>query len=104
MNALDKGYHFEFELLADMPTVVSDPNSDLIQVIHQVSHQDNIELLALPGTTDTAQFQRNNSNMDVAIYGPGDVNIAHQIDEYIEVDDYLAFIPTFVSIMKTYLS
>lgn len=104
MNALDKGYHFEFELLADMPTVVSDPNSDLIQVIHQVSHQDNIELLALPGTTDTAQFQRNNPNMDVAIYGPGDVNIAHQIDEYIEVDDYLAFIPTFVSIMETYLS
>lgn len=104
MNALDKGYHFEFELLADMPTVVSDPNSDLILVIHQVSYQDNIELLALPGTTDTTQFQRNNPNMDVAIYGPGDVNIAHQIDEYIEVDDYLAFIPTFVSIMETYLS
>lgn len=104
MNALDKGYHFEFELLADMPTVVSDPNSDLILVIHQVSYQDNIELLALPGTTDTTQFQRNNPNMDVAIYGPGDVNIAHQIDEYIEVDDYLAFILTFVSIMETYLS
>lgn len=102
-NAMDRGYQFEFELLADMPTVVSDPNSDLIQVIHQVSHQENIELVALPGTTDTAQFQRNNKEMDVAIYGPGDVNIAHQLDEFIEVDDYLAFIPTYVNIFEAYL-
>lgn len=103
LNGLDKGYQFEFELLADMPTVVSDPESELIQVIHEVSHQDNIELIALPGTTDTAQFQRNNPNMDVAIYGPGDVNIAHQLNEFIEVDDYLAFIPTFVKIIEGYL-
>lgn len=102
-NSMDKGYHFEFELLADMPTVVSDSNSELIQVIHQVSHQDNIEVIALPGTTDTAQFQRNNKTMDVAIYGPGDVNIAHQLDEFIEVDDYLEFIPTFVNIFEGYL-
>lgn len=102
-NAMGKGYKFEFELLADMPTVVSDPESELIQVIHDVSHQDNIDLIALPGTTDTAQFQRNNKTMDVAIYGPGDVNIAHQLDEFIEVDDYLEFIPTFVNIFENYL-
>lgn len=103
-NALDKGYHFELEILADMPPVESDPDSDLIQVIHQVSHQDNIDLVALPGSTDTAQFQRNNQQMDVAIYGPGDVNIAHQLDEFIEVDDYLEFIPTFVNIFESYLN
>lgn len=102
-NAMDKGYKFEFELLADMPTVVSDPESELIQSIHKVSHQDNIDLIALPGTTDTAQFQRNNKTMDVAIYGPGDVNIAHQLDEFIEVEDYLEFIPTFVNIFEDYL-
>lgn len=102
-NAMDKGYNFEFELLADMPTVVADPESELIQVIHEVSHQDNIDLIALPGTTDTAQFQRNNKTMDVAIYGPGDVNIAHQLNEFIEVDDYLEFIPTFVNIIDGYL-
>lgn len=103
LNSLDKGYHFEFELLADMPTVVSDPESELIQVIHQVSHQDDIEVIALLGSTDTAQFQRHNRTMDVAIYGPGDVTIAHEVDEYIEVEDYLAFIPTFQKIMETYL-
>lgn len=103
LNSLDKGYHFEFELLADMPTVVSDPESELIQVIHQMSHQDDIEVIALLGSTDTAQFQRHNRTMDVAIYGPGDVTIAHEVDEYIEVEDYLAFIPTFQKIMETYL-
>ena len=104
LNQQNNGYQFEFVLLADMPTVVSNPESELIQVIHQGSHQDNIDVIALPGTTDTAQFQRNNPTMDVAIYGPGDVNLAHQLDEYIEVDDYLEFIPTFVKIIEGYLT
>lgn len=102
-NAEDDGYKLEFEILADMPDVVSHPNSELIQVIHEVSHQSNMELVALPGTTDTAQFQRRNKDMDVAIYGPGDVNIAHQLNEYIEVAEYLEFIPTFVKIIEAYL-
>lgn len=39
-----------------MPTVVSDTASNFIQVIYQVSDQTNIELIALPGAMDTAQF------------------------------------------------
>lgn len=102
-NALDEVHNIEFEILADMPVVESDPESELIQVIHEVSHQSDIALIALPGTTDTAQFQRRNKNMDIAIYGPGDVNIAHQLNEFIEVEDYLEFIPTFVNIINSYL-
>lgn len=102
-NGKSTGHKIEFEILADMPVVTSNPHSELIQVIHNVSHQTDIEIIALPGTTDTAQFQRRNKDMDVAIYGPGDVNLAHQLNEYIEVDDYLEFIPTFNNIISEYL-
>ncbi|MBG9987918.1 ArgE/DapE family deacylase [Aerococcaceae bacterium DSM 111176] len=102
-NGNSTGHKIEFEILADMPVVTSNPHSELIQVIHDVSHQSDIEVIALPGTTDTAQFQRRNKEMDVAIYGPGDVNLAHQLNEFIEVDDYLEFIPTFNNIISGYL-
>lgn len=98
-----EGYELELEVDADMPPVDSNPESNLIQVIHDQSHESNIDLVALPGTTDTAQFRRKNETMDVAIYGPGDVTLAHQIDEYVEVDQYLDFIGTFKNIISGYL-
>lgn len=42
--------------------------------------------------------------MNIVIYGPGDVNIAHQLGEFIEVADYLNFSPTFVNIFEGYLN
>lgn len=98
-----EGYKLELEVLADMPPVHSDPESDLVKVIHEVSHESDIKMLAIAGTTDTAQFQRNNPKMDVAIYGPGNITNVHKPDEYVEVDQYIEFIETFKKIISAYL-
>ena len=99
-----EGFKLELEVLADMPPVSSNPESDLIKVIHENSHEDDISLIALPGTTDTAQFRRRNENMDVAIYGPGEFSTLHKIDEYVEVEQYLEFIETYKRILSAYLN
>ena len=93
----------ELEVIADMPPVESNPESDLIKVIHENSHESNLELICLPGTTDTAQLRRRNKTMDIAMYGPGNFNVIHKIDEHIEVDQYLQFIETFKRIIPAYL-
>ncbi len=98
------GFKLELEVLADMPPVDSDADSELIRVIHQQSHEADIKLVAMMGTTDTAQFRRRNQTMDVAVYGPGNLNTAHQVDEYVEVDQYLEFIETFKRIISAYLA
>lgn len=98
-----EGFKLELEVIADMPPVSSNPESDLIKTIHENSHESNISLVALPGTTDTAQFRRRNETMDVAIYGPGDFKTLHKIDEYVEVDQYLEFIESYKRIFKAYL-
>lgn len=97
------GFKLELEVLADMPPVTSDPKSDLIKIIHKNSHESDIELIALPGTTDTAQFRRRNEDMDVAVYGPGVFETLHKIDEYVEVDQYLEFIDSYGRIIAAYL-
>ncbi len=97
------GVHLELEVLNDMPPVESDPDSELIQTIKEHSLEKDIQLTAMLGTTDTAQFQRNNKDMDVAIYGPGDINIVHKPDEYVEVEQYLQFIENFKRIIAGYL-
>jgi len=98
-----EGFKLELEVIADMPPVESNPESDLIKVIHENSHESNLELICLPGTTDTAQLRRRNKTMDIAMYGPGNFNVIHKIDEHIEVDQYLQFIETFKRIIPAYL-
>lgn len=97
------GVSLELEVLNDMPPVDSDPDSELIRVIREVSHEKDINLVAMLGTTDTAQFQRRNKGMDVAIYGPGDLNSVHKPNEYVDVEQYLAFIETFKAVIPAYL-
>ncbi|HCW8693298.1 TPA: ArgE/DapE family deacylase, partial [Staphylococcus aureus] len=86
------------KLSLDIPSnhrpVTSDKNSKLITTIKDVAssyvEQDEIFVSALVGATDASSFLGDNKdNVDLAIFGPGNPLMAHQIDEYIEKDMYL---------------
>ncbi|HCW9007473.1 TPA: ArgE/DapE family deacylase, partial [Staphylococcus aureus] len=81
------------KLSLDIPSnhrpVTSDKNSKLITTIKDVAssyvEQDEIFVSALVGATDASSFLGDNKdNVDLAIFGPGNPLMAHQIDEYIE--------------------
>ncbi|HEC4569264.1 TPA: ArgE/DapE family deacylase [Staphylococcus aureus] len=100
------------KLSLDIPSnhrpVTSDKNSKLITTIKDVAssyvEQDEIFISALVGATDASSFLGDNKdNVDLAIFGPGNPLMAHQIDEYIEKDMYLKYIDIFKEASIQYL-
>ncbi|HCX0299180.1 TPA: ArgE/DapE family deacylase [Staphylococcus aureus] len=100
------------KLSLDIPSnhrpVTSDKNSELITTIKDVAssyvEQDEIFVSALVGATDASSFLGDNKdNVDLAIFGPGNPLMAHQIDEYIEKDMYLKYIDIFKEASIQYL-
>lgn len=100
------------KLSLDIPSnhrpVTSDKNSKLITTIKDVAssyvEQDEIFVSALVGATDASSFLGDNKdNVDLAIFGPGNPLMTHQIDEYIEKDMYLKYIDIFKEASIKYL-
>lgn len=100
------------KLSLDIPSnhrpVTSDKNSKLITTIKDIAssyvEQDEIFVSALVGATDASSFLGDNKdNVDLAIFGPGNPLMAHQIDEYIEKDMYLKYIDIFKEASIQYL-
>ncbi|HCW9238204.1 TPA: ArgE/DapE family deacylase [Staphylococcus aureus] len=100
------------KLSLDIPSnhrpVTSDKNSKLITTIKDVAssyvEQDEIFVSALVGATDASSFLGDNKdNVDLAIFGPGNPLMAHQIGEYIEKDMYLKYIDIFKEASIQYL-
>lgn len=100
------------KLSLDIPSnhrpVTSDKNSKLITTIKDIDssyvEQDEIFVSALVGATDASSFLGDNKdNVDLAIFGPGNPLMAHQIDEYIEKDMYLKYIDIFKEASIKYL-
>ncbi|MBU8175552.1 ArgE/DapE family deacylase [Staphylococcus aureus] len=100
------------KLSLDIPSnhrpVTSDKNSKLITTIKDVTSsyvdKDDIFVSALVGATDASSFLGDNKdNVDLAIFGPGNPLMAHQIDEYIEKDMYLKYIDIFKEASIKYL-
>ena len=57
----------------------------------------------MAGATDASNFGRISDKYDLAIFGPGEASVAHIIDEFVEVDDYLKFIDVYNNTIKNYL-
>ncbi|MEN0523863.1 ArgE/DapE family deacylase [Staphylococcus aureus] len=96
------------DILSNHRPVTSDKNSKLITTIKDVAssyvEQDEIFVSALVGATDASSFLGDNKdNVDLAIFGPGNPLMAHQIDEYIEKDMYLKYIDIFKEASIQYL-
>ncbi|MDV0141184.1 ArgE/DapE family deacylase [Staphylococcus aureus] len=100
------------KLSLDIPSnhrpVTSDKNNKLITTIKDVASsyvdKDDIFVSALVGATDASSFLGDNKdNADLAIFGPGNPLMAHQIDEYIEKDMYLKYIDIFKEASIQYL-
>ncbi|HCY9685905.1 TPA: ArgE/DapE family deacylase [Staphylococcus aureus] len=96
------------EILSNHRPVTSDKNSKLITTIKDVAssyiEQGEIFVSALVGATDASSFLGDNKdNVDLAIFGPGNPLMAHQIDEYIEKDMYLKYIDIFKEASIQYL-
>lgn len=93
----------ELNVMQNNPPVESDFDTDLIQSIKNISEID-IEPVGMAGATDASNFGRIEKSFDLAIYGPGEMEAAHTVDEFVEVNDYLNFINFYRDVATDYLN
>ena len=101
VNAHIQG-RLELHVLQNNIAVERADDSKLIQAIQKLSDHE-FETVGLSGATDASNFCRSENEFDLAIFGPGEMTLAHTVNEYIEVDDYLHYCDMYVDLALGYL-
>ena len=105
VNELNQETDYHLELMIDYNKipVKADPDSPLIHSIQQQFSQP-LPLVGAAATTDAAEFTKANHSFDFVVFGPGVVTLPHQVDEYVEIDNYLDMIEKYQGIILSYLA
>ncbi len=102
----DEKLERKFLQLFDHP-ITSTKNNDLDNLIMKTTSKyfDNkFVQIGLSGITDATRYLKNKpDNFPMAIFGPGQTDLAHVSNEYIYKDFYLKFADIYRDIMKAYL-
>ena len=101
VNATSKG-ELKLNILQNNYFAMSKEDNPLIEALVKASSVD-VKRLAISGATDASNFGRISPEYDLAIYGPGSLSLAHVVDEYVEVQEYLDFIDLYKAAIKEYL-
>ncbi|WP_099203471.1 ArgE/DapE family deacylase [Miniphocaeibacter massiliensis] len=82
-------------------------DSEIINIIQDTwleNNKEKLSVIGISGTTDAAEFTKSKNKFDFAVFGPGEPMLAHKVDEYVEIDNYLDIIEAYKKIAKRYLS
>ncbi|MEA2058566.1 MAG: M20/M25/M40 family metallo-hydrolase, partial [Actinomycetota bacterium] len=83
------GVELDLSVIEDRPateTPSDDPVVRAVVAAHEAVHGETPRFGGVPGTTDGTILWRD-AGLPIVVYGPGGKWIAHQVDEYVEVDD-----------------
>ena len=107
LNNSDNKYHLSAKVLMQLDPITSTKNNDLDNLIMKTTSKyfDNkFVQIGLSGITDATRYLKNKpDNFPMAIFGPGQTDLAHVSNEYIYKDFYLKFADIYKNIMKAYL-
>ncbi|MGH1648643.1 ArgE/DapE family deacylase [Enterococcus gilvus] len=95
-------YHLELKIDYNKISVRTNKDSELIKCIEKV-FDNKLPLSGISATTDAAEFTKSLNDFDFIIFGPGVTNLPHQVNEYVEIDNYLDMIEKYQDIAKEYL-
>jgi succinyl-diaminopimelate desuccinylase len=99
-------FKYELRVIADRAPVASDPHAPIVETTLSIleAHGQRAIPQATPGyATDASVFQPA-SGAPFLIFGPGNPQVIHQPDEYVEVDTYLRSIELYCELAVKYLS
>jgi len=99
-------FAYELRVIAERAPVASDPQAPIVETALAVleAHGRRQPPKATPGfATDASVFQPA-SGAPFMIFGPGIPQLAHQPNEYVEIDTYLESIDLFCELAVKYLS
>jgi succinyl-diaminopimelate desuccinylase len=89
LRSEDEGLGYDLNDLMTVHPTMTDPASPLVSTMRQVVRERldrEVPLIASPGTYDQKHFARIAGIEQCIAYGPGILNMAHQPDEYCEIE------------------
>ena len=104
--AAESGLHARVTVIDDRPPVDTPVDSPVVQAMfvgHQAATGRPAVLGGVPGTTDGTILTRD-AGLPTVVYGPGGKWIAHQADEYVEVEDIVISTRAYISAARHFLA
>lgn len=99
-------FNLDIEVINDLNSVKTDENCDFVKLtrsaVSKHMHKD-AKPIGLSGYTDGSQFVKVEKDFPIVILGPGQTELAHQPDEYVEINSYLKSIDIYKDIAKEFL-
>ncbi|WP_010531871.1 M20 family metallopeptidase [Lentibacillus jeotgali] len=92
---------FEMNELLNRPSILTDQSSPIITKALSVKEDDTDSVCGVPYYTDGAVLNPD-SAVPTLIYGPGNEKLAHQPNEYVDVDAYLRSIDFYKKLILAY--
>lgn len=89
-----QGADLSLEIHSDLRPMHTMDDTQLVTVAKAIGEdvlQQKLPLIGVPGGTDASSFLAVNPNIDVIVFGPGNIT-AHQVNEYVDLDMYHRFI------------
>jgi len=104
--AAESGLHARVTVIDDRPPVDTPVEAPVVQAMfagHQSATGSPAVLGGVPGTTDGTILTRD-AGLPTVVYGPGGKWIAHQADEYVEVEDIVVSTRAYISAARHFLA
>ncbi|EUJ30249.1 ArgE/DapE family deacylase [Listeria cornellensis] len=100
-----EGVHLEITWDYNKMPVFSDPKSNLVKIAESIAKEQfgkTIPIIGLAGTTDAAEFIKAKNQFPLIIFGPGN-NTPHEVNEYVDIENYLEMIDVYKAIAIQFL-
>lgn len=90
-----KGSKIEVEVTMSLPSVLTSGQSKMIELSKELGKKYlglDLSIKASTGVTDGSNLLRGkDTNFPFMMFGPGEIKMAHKVDEYVDKEVYLAF-------------
>ncbi|WP_367295624.1 ArgE/DapE family deacylase [Levilactobacillus yonginensis] len=99
------GADLTLEIHSDLRPMHTMEDTPLVQAAKEIGStelQQALPLIGVPGGTDASSFLAANPDIDVIVFGPGNIT-AHQVNEYVDLDMYHRFITIYEKLVTKLL-
>jgi len=100
-----QGADLSLDILSDLRPMHTMEDTELVTTAKQIAEdvlQQKLPLIGVPGGTDASSFLAFNPDIDVIVFGPGNIT-AHQVNEYVDLDMYHRFITIYERLITSLL-
>lgn len=97
----DKDFKAEIEIMSDLAAVRCPEGASILDALDKAAGRKHIRR-GVRFYTDASTLVRDYPEKQVVIYGPGISEMAHQPNEYCEVEQFERFVETYANLLKDY--